>query len=151
MATRTTTVQISMPQMGESVTEGTVLGWLKAVGDRVEVDEPLVEVSTDKVDAEVPAPAAGTLTKILAEPDSTVQVGAALGEIEVDGDGASPAASGPSAPAQSASAPPAAGAPPESASGDAAPPAAGAPPEPASADAAPPAAGAPSESASADA
>jgi 2-oxoglutarate dehydrogenase E1 component len=83
MATRATTVQISMPQMGESVTEGTVLGWLKQVGDRVEVDEPLVEVSTDKVDAEVPAPAAGTLVKILAEPDTVVAVGEALGEIEV--------------------------------------------------------------------
>src|ERR687895_2989049 len=92
MATRATTVQISMPQMGESVTEGTVLGWLKAVGDRVEADEPVVEVSTDKVDAEVPAPTAGTLTKILAEPDSTVAVGAVLGEIEADGNGAAPAA-----------------------------------------------------------
>jgi multifunctional 2-oxoglutarate metabolism enzyme len=87
MATRATTVQITMPQMGESVTEGTVLEWLKQVGDRVELDEPLVEISTDKVDAEVPAPAAGTLVKILAEPDSTVQVGAVLGEIETDGGG----------------------------------------------------------------
>src|ERR687896_427351 len=95
MATRTTTVQITMPQMGESVTEGTILGWLKQVGDRVEADEPLVEVSTDKVDAEVPAPAAGTLTKILAEPDSTVSVGAVLGEIETGGDGAEPAAAEP--------------------------------------------------------
>jgi pyruvate/2-oxoglutarate dehydrogenase complex dihydrolipoamide acyltransferase (E2) component len=96
MATRATTVQISMPQMGESVTEGTVLGWLKQVGDRVEADEPLVEVSTDKVDAEVPAPASGTLIKILAEPDSTVEVGAILGEIEVDGaNGAAPAAEEP--------------------------------------------------------
>jgi 2-oxoglutarate dehydrogenase E1 component len=91
MATRATTVQITMPQMGESVTEGTVLEWLKQVGDRVEADEPLVEVSTDKVDAEVPAPAAGTLTKILAQPDETVQVGAVLGEIEAGGDGAAPA------------------------------------------------------------
>ena len=99
MATRATTVQITMPQMGESVTEGTILEWLKQVGDRVEADEPLVEVSTDKVDAEVPAPAAGTLTKILAEPDSTVQVGAPLGEIEVDGNGAAPAPSEPSEPA----------------------------------------------------
>ena len=56
MATRATSVQITMPQMGESVTEGTVLGWLKQVGDRVEADEPLVEISTDKVDAELPAP-----------------------------------------------------------------------------------------------
>src|SRR3954467_2787607 len=82
MATRTTTVQITMPQMGESVTEGTVLEWHKQVGDHVEADEPLVEVSTDKVDADVPAPASGTLTKILAESDQTVTVGQVLGEIE---------------------------------------------------------------------
>ena len=81
-----------MPQMGESVTEGTVLGWLKQVGDRVEADEPLVEISTDKVDAEIPAPTAGTLVKILAEADETVQVGSVLGEIDPDGDGAAPAA-----------------------------------------------------------
>src|SRR5918992_309201 len=85
MATRATSVQITMPQMGESVTEGTVLGWLKQVGDRVEADEPLVEVSTDKVDAEVPAPAAGTLVKIVANADETVQVGSVLGEIDPDG------------------------------------------------------------------
>src|SRR5215207_2428224 len=92
MATRATSVQITMPQMGESVTEGTVLGWLKQVGDRVQADEPLVEVSTDKVDAEIPAPAAGTLVKIIAEADETVQVGSVLGEIEPDGgNGAAPA------------------------------------------------------------
>ena len=85
MATRATSVQITMPQMGESVTEGTVLGWLKQVGDRVEADEPLVEISTDKVDAEVPAPTAGTLVKILVEADQTIQVGSVLGEIEPDG------------------------------------------------------------------
>ena len=96
MATRATSVQITMPQMGESVTEGTVLGWLKQVGDRVEADEPLVEISTDKVDAEIPAPTAGTLVKILAEADETVQVGSVLGEIEPDdGDGAAPAAAAP--------------------------------------------------------
>ena len=98
MATRATTVQITMPQMGESVTEGTVLGWLKQIGDRVEADEPLVEISTDKVDAEVPAPAAGTLSNIAAEPDSTVAVGAVLGEIEVDGEGSvAPGAASPEA------------------------------------------------------
>src|SRR5215207_4151962 len=92
MATRATSVQITMPQMGESVTEGTVLGWLKQVGDHIEADEPLVEVSTDKVDAEIPAPAAGTLVKIIAEADETVQVGSVLGEIEPDGgNGAAPA------------------------------------------------------------
>ena len=94
MATRATSVQITMPQMGESVTEGTILGWLKQVGDHVEADEPLVEVSTDKVDAEVPAPAAGTLVKIVADADETVQVGSVLGEIDPDdGNGAAPAAS----------------------------------------------------------
>ena len=93
MATRATSVQITMPQMGESVTEGIVLGWLKQVGDRVEADEPLVEVSTDKVDAEIPAPAAGRLVKILVEADDTVQVGSVLGEIDPDGSGeAAPAA-----------------------------------------------------------
>ncbi|MET0836118.1 MAG: biotin/lipoyl-containing protein, partial [Thermoleophilaceae bacterium] len=108
MATRATTVQITMPQMGESVTEGTVLEWLKQVGDHVDADEPLVEISTDKVDAEVPAPAAGTLVKILAEPDSTVEVGAVLGEIETGGDGsdgAAPAAEAPPAETPAAEAP----------------------------------------------
>ncbi len=97
MATRTT-VQITLPAMGESVTEGTVLEWRKQVGDHVEADEPLVEVSTDKVDAEVPAPVSGTLTAIHAQPDETVAVGAVLGEISAD-DGA-PA--GDSAPADGA-------------------------------------------------
>ena len=84
MATRARTVQITMPELGESVTEGTVLEWRKRVGDRVEADEPIVDVSTDKVDTEVPAPAAGTLAKIVAEPDQTVSVGGVLGEIESD-------------------------------------------------------------------
>src|SRR5215216_5691893 len=91
MATRTT-VEITMPAMGESVTEGTVLEWRKQVGDSVERDEPLVEVSTDKVDADVPSPAAGTLTAIHVQPDETVAVGAVLGEIAV-GDGRPAAAS----------------------------------------------------------
>src|SRR6185437_9696112 len=91
MATRTT-VEITMPQMGESVTEGTILEWRKQVGDPVEQDEALLDVSTDKVDAEVPSPAAGTLTKILVQPDETVPVGAVLGEIEIGGNGAAPSA-----------------------------------------------------------
>src|ERR687886_2939482 len=82
-----TTVQITMPEMGESVTEGTILEWLKQVGDPVEADEGIVEVSTDKVDAEVPAPASGVLTKILVEPDETVPTGTVLGEIAVNGAG----------------------------------------------------------------
>ncbi|MDO5746761.1 MAG: 2-oxoglutarate dehydrogenase, E2 component, dihydrolipoamide succinyltransferase [Actinomycetaceae bacterium] len=69
---------VKMPALGESVTEGTVSRWLKSVGDTVEADEPLLEVSTDKVDSEVPAPCAGTITKILVEEDETVDVGANL-------------------------------------------------------------------------
>src|SRR3954452_14936700 len=78
----TETLQITMPQMGESVSEGTVLTWHKQEGDWVEKDETLVEVSTDKVDAEVPAPASGKLVKILAQEDETVEVGQALAELE---------------------------------------------------------------------
>src|SRR5436305_9032370 len=87
MEAGTTTIQITMPPMGESVTEGTILEWLKQVGDEVEADEGIVEVSTDKVDAEVPAPASGILTKILVEPDETVPVGTVLGEISPNGGG----------------------------------------------------------------
>ena len=72
------TVKVTMPQMGESVSEGTVLTWHKREGDWVEKDETLVEISTDKVDAEVPAPAAGKLVKILVGEDETVSVGDAL-------------------------------------------------------------------------
>ncbi|MDI3313748.1 MAG: 2-oxoglutarate dehydrogenase, E2 component, dihydrolipoamide succinyltransferase [Mycobacterium sp.] len=74
---------VQMPALGESVTEGTVTRWLKQEGDRVELDEPLVEVSTDKVDTEIPSPAAGVLTKIIAQEDDTVEVG---GELAVIGD-----------------------------------------------------------------
>ncbi|WP_040161023.1 2-oxoglutarate dehydrogenase, E2 component, dihydrolipoamide succinyltransferase [Mobilicoccus massiliensis] len=70
--------RVTMPALGESVTEGTVTRWLKSVGDSVEVDEPLLEVSTDKVDTEIPSPVAGTLTKILVDEDETVEVGADL-------------------------------------------------------------------------
>ena len=72
---------VQMPALGESVTEGTVTRWLKAVGETVELDEPLLEVSTDKVDTEIPSPFAGVLEKILVEEDETVEVGAALAEI----------------------------------------------------------------------
>src|SRR5205823_4912860 len=65
---------VIMPQMGESIAEGTVVGWLKKVGDRVERDEPLLEISTDKVDAEIPSPAAGVLSKILVKENETVAV-----------------------------------------------------------------------------
>ncbi len=79
-----TTVQVTLPAMGESVREGTVLEWHKREGDAVAADEPLVDVSTDKVDAEVPAPVAGTLVKIHAAAGETVAVGAMLAEIAVD-------------------------------------------------------------------
>ena len=86
---------VTMPALGESVTEGTVTRWLKAEGDQVEVDEPLLEVSTDKVDTEIPSPAAGTLTKILVGEDETVAVGADLAVI-----GGSVSGGGEQAPAQ---------------------------------------------------
>jgi len=82
---------VTMPALGESVTEGTVTRWLKQEGEQVEVDEPLLEVSTDKVDTEIPSPAAGVLTKILVSEDETVDVGAELAVIGGDGDGAAPA------------------------------------------------------------
>jgi 2-oxoglutarate dehydrogenase E2 component (dihydrolipoamide succinyltransferase) len=78
---------VTMPALGESVTEGTVTRWLKQEGERVEVDEPLLEVSTDKVDTEIPSPAAGVLTRILVAEDETVDVGAELAVIGGDGDG----------------------------------------------------------------
>ena len=67
-----------MPQMGESITEGTVSKWLKSVGDKIDKDEPLLEISTDKVDAEVPSPAAGTLLEIRVNEGETVEVGSVV-------------------------------------------------------------------------
>ena len=87
--------KVTLPPLGESVTEGTVTRWLKSVGDSVEVDEPLLEISTDKVDTEIPSPFAGTLTEILVQEDETVEVGAPLAVI---GSGDAPAAEQPSAP-----------------------------------------------------
>ena len=85
MAVDTSTVQVVMPAMGDSVAEGTVLEWHKREGDAIEVDETIVEISTDKVDAEVPSPAAGTIVKIYAAEGETVEVGALLAEISTDG------------------------------------------------------------------
>ena len=86
-------VSVSMPQLGESVTEGTVTRWLKKEGERVEVDEPLLEVSTDKVDTEIPSPASGILRGIAVDEDETVEVGAQLAVIEDSESGdAAPAA-----------------------------------------------------------
>ncbi|MFC8171436.1 2-oxoglutarate dehydrogenase, E2 component, dihydrolipoamide succinyltransferase [Streptomyces sp. NPDC057325] len=97
-------VSVTLPALGESVTEGTVTRWLKAEGERVEADEPLLEVSTDKVDTEIPAPASGILASIKVAEDETVEVGAELAIID-DGSGDSAAAEAPaaeSAPAQEA-------------------------------------------------
>ena len=71
--------EVHLPELGESVTEGTVTRWLKQIGDEVAVDEPLLEVSTDKVDTEIPSPVAGTLLEIKASEDETVEIGAVLG------------------------------------------------------------------------
>jgi len=102
--------EVTLPALGESVTEGTVTRWLKNVGDTVAVDEPLVEVSTDKVDTEIPSPFAGTLQQIMVQEDETVAVGAVLAVI---GEGAAPAAAAaePAAPVAEAPAAPVAAAP----------------------------------------
>ncbi len=75
-------VSVTLPALGESVTEGTVTRWLKAEGERVEADEPLLEVSTDKVDTEIPSPASGILASIKVAEDETVEVGAELAVID---------------------------------------------------------------------
>jgi multifunctional 2-oxoglutarate metabolism enzyme len=110
MAVTSGTVQVVMPAMGDSVAEGTVLEWRKHEGDTVDVDETLVEISTDKVDAEVPSPAAGTVVKIHAAEGETVAVGAVLAEISTDGDGAD--ANGGGAPGAAAATPVSAESPP---------------------------------------
>src|ERR671938_243255 len=98
-----TTVEVTMPQMGDSVSEGTIREWHKQEGDPVSEDETIVEISTDKVDAEVPAPAAGTVVKVHVAEGDTVTVGALLAEI----------APGEAAEGNGASAPPAEAAPEE--------------------------------------
>ncbi|MEV5752947.1 2-oxoglutarate dehydrogenase, E2 component, dihydrolipoamide succinyltransferase [Actinoallomurus sp. NPDC052308] len=85
-------VSVTMPQLGESVTEGTVTRWLKKEGERVEADEPLLEVSTDKVDTEIPSPAAGVLSSITVAEDETVEVGAELAVIAQEGEATADAA-----------------------------------------------------------
>ncbi len=105
MATETA-VDVVMPQMGVSVSEGTLTRWLKQEGEQVEADEPLLEISTDKVDTEVPSPAAGTLTQILVHEGETVDVGTKLGQIGGTALGGSAAAeTAPAAPAAEPEAP----------------------------------------------
>jgi pyruvate dehydrogenase E2 component (dihydrolipoamide acetyltransferase) len=99
------TVTVSMPQLGESVTEGTVTRWLKKEGERVEADEPLLEVSTDKVDTEIPSPASGILRGITVAEDETVAVGAQLAIIDDAGDGAGAVPDGQAQAAEAAAAP----------------------------------------------
>jgi len=103
--------EVVMPQMGESIFEGTITKWLKKAGDKVQRDEPLFEISTDKVDAEIPAPASGVLQEIKVAEGNTVQVNTVVGVIG-DGDGATaPAPSAPAPPKKEAQAPPPAAAP----------------------------------------
>lgn len=111
-------ISVTLPKMGESVVEGTIIRWLKAEGDTVAMDEPIVEISTDKIDTEIPSPAAGVLAKIVAQPDQTVEVGAEIAIIEEGGNGevAKPAAAvpvpkAPEPPAPTPKAAPAAAAP----------------------------------------
>jgi len=137
---------VIMPQMGESIAEGTVTKWMKKVGDTVERDEPLFEISTDKVDAEIPAPAAGVLSEIRVPPGTTVAINTVVGIISAAGEAAvAPAAAAPApapaapAPAAPVAAAPAAVAPPPPVAAAPATPATPAPPAPAPAPAPTPA------------
>src|ERR1700748_1420748 len=103
MSVETTTVEVVMPAMGDSVSEGTILEWHKQEGDQVSEDETIVEISTDKGDAEGPAHASGTGVKVHAAEGDTVSVGAVLAEIAT-GNGSAPAAEAPSEPAAEAAA-----------------------------------------------
>ena len=113
---------VVMPQMGESIVEGTLTKWLKKRGDRVERDEPLFEISTDKVDTEIPSPAAGTLSEVLVEEGATVGINTVVARIAEEGGAAAaqpvvpvekaPAEKTPEPPAPAAAAPAAAPAPP---------------------------------------
>jgi pyruvate dehydrogenase E2 component (dihydrolipoamide acetyltransferase) len=91
-------IEVPMPQMGESIAEGTVSTWLKKVGDRVERDEPIMEISTDKVDAEIPSPAAGVLVEILVHEGTTVEVGSVVAFVDTEAEPGTTTTSAPSAP-----------------------------------------------------
>src|ERR1700758_1251778 len=84
-------IDVVMPQMGESIVEGTLTKWLKKAGERVERDEPLFEISTDKVDAEIPSPAAGTLSEVLVKEGQTVSVNSVVARISGGDEAATPA------------------------------------------------------------
>src|SRR5687768_1441065 len=91
---------VVMPQMGESIAEGTIVRWIKKVGEAVDRDEPLFEISTDKVDAEIPSPAAGVLTEVKVKEGETVPVNSVVAVIGVAGEAAAAAPSALSAPAK---------------------------------------------------
>src|SRR3712207_6217905 len=105
MAVNATTVEVVMPAMGDSVSEGTVLEWHKQEGDAIAADETLVEISTDKVDAEVPAPGDGVVAKLLVAEGDTVSVGQVLAEIAPSGANGAPAGGANGSPAETAAAP----------------------------------------------
>src|SRR5206468_13107190 len=84
-------IDVVMPQMGESIVEGTLTKWLKKPGERIERDEPLFEISTDKVDTEIPSPAAGTLSEVLVEEGKTVGINTVVARIDEGGGGAAAA------------------------------------------------------------
>src|SRR5213080_1654848 len=84
-------IDVVMPQMGESIAEGTVVRWIKKPGEKVERDEPLLEISTDKVDAEIPSPASGTLSEILVQEGATVAVNSVVARIAAEGEAAAAA------------------------------------------------------------
>jgi pyruvate/2-oxoglutarate dehydrogenase complex dihydrolipoamide acyltransferase (E2) component len=84
VSSSTTEIDVTMPQMGVSVSEGTIVGWHKKVGDWVAYEEPLCEISTDKIDTECPAPAAGRVKELLVEVGATVEVGTVLARIATD-------------------------------------------------------------------
>jgi len=90
-------IEVVMPKMGESVMEGTILNWLKKVGDKIEQDEPILEVATDKVDTEIPSTHAGVLKEVLVKEGDVVQVGSAIAIIDTAGDSAESKAAGSSA------------------------------------------------------
>src|SRR5579863_2004144 len=97
---------VVMPQMGESIVEGTLTKWLKKKGDAVERDEPLFEISTDKVDTEIPSPAAGTLSEVLVEEGKTVGINTVVARIDSGASSAAPAASVPASEPAAKPAPP---------------------------------------------
>ena len=98
-------IDVPMPQMGESIAEGTVSKWLKGIGDTVERDEPILEISTDKVDAEIPAPAAGTLVEVAVQEGETVDVGAVIAVLETEVEAGADAAPTKAVPAPDADTP----------------------------------------------